>query len=140
MDIAPTTLGLCGIPVPEGMAGYDYSAHCKRPDAREYAGPPRPEREPRSAYLQQVTPKLMRHTVNRPWRAVVTRDGWKYACAPGHDWLLFNTAEDPCEQANYVYDRAFQPQKERCHRLLADWIAATGDRFPLPDISLDRDT
>ena len=22
-----------------------------------------------------------------------------------------------------------------CHRLLADWIAATGDRFPLPDIT-----
>ena len=119
VDIAPTTLGLCGIPVPEAMVGYDYSAHCKRPDAPEYSGPPRPEREPRSAYLQQVTPKLMRHTVNRPWRAVVTRDGWKYACTPGHDWLLFDTAEDPCEQANYVYDRTFQPQKERCHRLLA---------------------
>ena len=26
------------------------------------------------------------------------------------------------------------------HRLLADWIAATGDRFSLPEIGLDRDT
>ena len=76
--------------------------------------------------------------MNRPWRAVVTRDGWKYACTPGHDWLLFITAEDRYEQANQVYDGAFQPQKERCHRLLADWIAATGDRFPLPEIDLDR--
>ena len=139
VDIAPTTLGLCGIPVPGEMAGYDYSAHCKRPDAPEYGGPPQPDREPLSAYLQQIPPKLMRHTVNRPWRAVVTRDGWKYACTPGHDWLLFNTAEDPYEQANYVYDAAFQSQKERCHRLLAHWIAATGDRFSLPGIALDRD-
>ncbi len=138
VDIAPTTLGLCGVPVPDGMVGYDYSAHCKRPDAPEYRGPPQPDREPHSAYLQQIPPKLMRHTVNRPWRAVVTRDGWKYACTPGHDWLLFNTAEDPFEQANYVYDAAFQAQKERCHRLLADWIAATGDRFSLPDITPDR--
>ena len=139
VDIAPTTLGLCGIPVPGAMVGYDYSAHCTRSDAPEYSGPPQPDREPRSAYLQQIPPKLMRHTVNRPWRAVVTRDGWKYACTPGHDWLLFNTAEDPYEQANHVYNAAFQPQKERCHRLLADWIAATGDRFSLPDIALDRD-
>ena len=139
VDIAPTTLGLCGIPVPGAMVGYDYSSHCTRSDAPEYRGPPQPDREPRSAYLQQIPPKLMRHTVNRPWRAVVTRDGWKYACTPGHDWLLFNTAEDPYEQANHVYNAAFQPQKERCHRLLADWIAATGDRFSLPDIALDRD-
>ena len=108
------------------------------PDAPEYTGPPQPECEPQSAYLQQIPPKLLLHTVNRPWRAVVTRDGWKYACTPGHDWLLFNTVDDPYEQANYVYDAAFQPQKERCHRLLADWIAATGDRFPLPEIALDR--
>ena len=111
VDIAPTTLGLCGIPVPGAMVGYDYSAHCKRADAPEYSGPQQPAREPQSAYLQQIPPKLHAHTVNRPWRAVVTRDGWKYACTPGHDWLLFNTAEDPYERANYVYNAAFQSQK-----------------------------
>ena len=33
VDIAPTTLGLCGIPVPASMIGYDYSAHCIHSDA-----------------------------------------------------------------------------------------------------------
>ena len=66
----------------------------------------------------------------------MTRDGWKYACTPGTDWLLFDIASDPYEQANGVYDASFQEQKERCHRLLAEWIDATGDRFPLPDINL----
>ena len=136
VDIAPTSLGLCGIDAPEGMAGYDYSAHCIRPDAPEYRGDPRPETEPRSAYLQQIPPKLHRHTTSQPWRGVVTRDGWKYACTPGSEWMLFDTATDPCEQANYVFDAAFQEQKERCHGLLADWIASTGDRFPLPDVAL----
>ena len=31
---------------------------------------------------------------------------------------------------------ADRTQKEHCHRLLAEWIATTGDHFPLPDIAL----
>ena len=136
VDIAPTSLGLCGIDAPEGMVGHDYSAHCIRSDAPEYRGDPSPEAEPQSAYLQQIPPKLHRHTTSQPWRGVVTRDGWKYACTRGADWMLFDTANDPYEQANYVFDAAFQEQKERCHRLLAEWIESTGDRFPLPDVAL----
>lgn len=137
VDIAPTTLGLCGIPVPEGMVGFDYSARCIHPNEPEHKGPPRVDAEPQSAYLQQIPPKPHQHTTSKPWRGVVTCDGWKYVCTKGNDWLLFNTAEDPYEQANYVYNASFQNQKERCHQLLSEWIDTTGDRFPLPDISLD---
>ena len=136
VDIAPTSLGLCNIDTPAGMVGHDYSAHCILPDAPEHRGVPQPEAEPQSAFLQQIPPKPHRNTTSQPWRAVVTRDGWKYACTPGTDWLLFDTTDDPYEQANYVYDASCQEQKERCHRLLAEWIDATGDRFPLPDITL----
>ena len=136
VDIAPTSLGLCGIAAPEGMVGYDYSANCIRPDAPEYRGPPQPEAEPQSAYLQQIPPKPHARTTSQPWRGVVTRDGWKYACTAGSDWMLFDTANDPYEQANYVFDASCQTQKERCHRLLAEWIESTGDRFPLPDVAL----
>lgn len=139
VDIAPTTLGLCGLPVPPEMVGHDYSGHCIRPDAPEYCGEPDRDQEPDSAYLQQIPRKMHNHSVNKAWRGVVTRDRWKYVCTPGNDWLLFNTAEDPYEQANYVYDRFYQDQKERCHGLLARWIEATGDTFPLPDISLSID-
>ena len=136
VDIAPTTLGLCGLPVTPEMVGHDYSGHCIRLDAPEYSSPPERDQEPDSAYLQQIPRKMHSHSVNKAWRGVVTRDGWKYVCTPGNDWLLFNTAEDPYEQANYVYDRFFQRQKERCHALLARWIEATGDTFALPDIRL----
>ena len=136
VDIAPTTLGLCGIPTPPEMVGHDYAAHCIRPDAPEYGGPPKRALEPDSAYLQQIPRKMHNHSVNRAWRGLMTRDGWKYACTPDNDWLLFNTAEDPYEQANYVYDRAFQEQKERCHARLTRWIEETGDAFDLPDISI----
>ena len=138
VDIAPTTLGLCGIPVPASMVGYDYSAHCIHSDASEYKGPPKTDKEPESAYLQQIPRKFHRHSVNKAWRGVVTRDGWKYVCTPGNDWLLFNTVEDSYEQANYVYDRSYQEPKEYCHNLLARWIEKTVDNFELPDISLPQ--
>lgn len=136
VDIAPTSLGLCGISTPPEMVGHDYSAHCIRPDAPEYHGAPEQDQEPNSAYLQQIPRKMHPHSVNKAWRGVLTRDGWKYVCTPGNDWLLFNTSEDPYEQANYVYDRVYQTPKERCHELLAHWIEETGDTFTLPVIGL----
>jgi len=138
VDIAPTTLGLCGIPVPTNMIGYDYSAHCIHSDALEYKGPPKTDEEPESAYLQQIPRKLHRHSVNKAWRGVVTRDGWKYVCTPSNDWLLFNTVEDCYEQANYVYDKSYQKPKEYCHNLLNRWVEETGDSFQLPDIRLPQ--
>lgn len=148
VDIAPTSLGLCGIPVPETMVGYDYSAQCIGVAAEEYAGPPSRDQEPASAFLQQIPPRPFAvgpkgkapgsflDCVNTPWRGVATRDGWKYVCTPGNEWMLYNTVEDPFEQANHVYNERFRSEKERCHHLLAEWIAATGDDFPLPDIAL----
>ncbi|MGI5899270.1 MAG: sulfatase [Christensenellales bacterium] len=136
VDIAPTTLGLCGIPAPEWMTGYDYSPLCIKQDRAEAHENSHPM--PESAYLQQIPRKYHRHSVNKAWRAVVTRDGWKYACFPESDWLLFNLNDDPYEMANLCHDTVFQPQKERLHALLARHIEKTGDSFPLPDISLGR--
>ena len=138
VDIAPTTLGLCGIEKPEWMVGYDYSYMCISNDRPEYRVRENMSiQEPDSAYLQQIPRKFHRHSVNKPWRGVLMRDGWKYVCMPGHDWLLFNTKEDPYEMANLCYDIAFQKQKERCHQRLARWIEETGDDFRLPDISIN---
>jgi arylsulfatase A-like enzyme len=70
VDIAPTTLGLCGIAKPAWMRGYDYSGFrlTKRPR----------DGQPDSAYLQAVVPTGHANSVNKAWRGVVTRDGWKY--------------------------------------------------------------
>jgi arylsulfatase A-like enzyme len=138
VDIAPTTLGLCGIEPPTWMNGHDYSSLCVRADSPEHrpAAQESDKAAPESAYLQQIPRKMHAHSVHRAWRGVVTRDGWKYVCTPANDWLLFNTSADPFEEANLVYDRAFQSEKERCHALLRAWIETTGDEFAMPDISL----
>lgn len=136
VDIGPTSLGLCGIPTPGWARGFDYSGVClsgtKARDADNSA------EEPSSAYLQQIPRKFHRHSVNRAWRGVVTRDGWKYVCTPGNDWLLHNVAEDPYEQANLCYDTIYQERKELLHAELGRWIRETGDDFELPEITLPR--
>lgn len=109
VDIAPTTLGLCGINKPEWMVGYDYSYHCIKEDRPEYQEIDKNDREePDSAYLQQIPRKYHHHTVNKAWRGVLMRDGWKYVCMPDHDWLLFNINEDPYEMANYCHNIKYQ--------------------------------
>ena len=126
VDMAPTTLGLCGIAKPTGMRGTDYSGlrllHHERPAI------------PDSAFLQLVRPTLHGNSTDRPWRGVVTTDGWKYACLEHQPWLLFNLNEDPYEQANLAHNTAFAGPRKRLHDRLAQWISDTGDNFPLPSL------
>ena len=124
VDIAPTTLGLCGIAVPDWMEGTDYSGYRLR-------GKPTGN-EPDSAYLQCVIPTGHSDSVDRPWRGVVTRDGWKYVALEEHPWLLYNLNEDPYEQANLALNPRFRAERRRLQDRLAAWIRDTGDQFALP--------
>lgn len=132
VDIAPTTLGLCGIRTPSSMRGHSYAHHCLHPSDPLKAATDEPLSDPESAFLQQIPRKFHPHSVNKAWRGVVTRDGWKFVCQPGQDWLLHNLNEDPYELANYAHDHAFAYERKRCLSLLQDWIEKTGDEFPLP--------
>lgn len=124
VDIAPTSLGLCGLDAPDWMVGHDYS-HLYRLD--------RPRQTlPDSAFLQLVIPTGHSHSVDRPWRGVVTADNWKYIVLENQPWLLFNLNEDPYEQANLAHNTRFKVERKRLHDRLAQWIADTGDSFALP--------
>ena len=126
VDIAPTTLGLCGIDAPEWMRGHDYSG---------LRLPSRPQLEsPDSAFIQSVIPTGHGDSVDRPWRAVVTRDGWKYVVFEGQPWLMFNLNEDPYELVNLAHNTKFRAERKRLQDRLAKWIADTGDMFTLPTI------
>ena len=122
VDVAPTTLGLCGIEKPAAMAGTDYSGLRTR----------RPVEEPESAYLQHIVPVPDADHVDCAWRGVVTRDGWKYVCQERQPWMLFNLSDDPHEQVNLVWNPAHRNERRRLHERLAAWIAQTADTFPLP--------
>ncbi len=125
VDIAPTSLGLCGLPVPEWMQGFDYSGYRLR-------GKPVLS-EPDSAYLQVVIPTRHADSIDRPWRGLVTRDGWKYVALEGQPWLMFNLNEDPYEQSNLAFNSRYGVERKRLNERLAGWIADTEDSFNLPD-------
>lgn len=123
VDIAPTTLGLCGLGVPEWMEGFDYS---HRRTGRNFKK--RVEQEPDSAFLQMIDQRESSY----PWRGVVTRDGWKYACVENGEWLLFDLNADPFEQNNLAFNAYHRQKRSNMKALLQDWIEKTGDDFALP--------
>lgn len=130
VDIAPTSLGLCGLDVPEWMDGADFSRCYRRGDSGQApAGLPE---LPDSAYLQNVVPTGHGNSIDRPWRGVVTADGWKYVCLEHQPWMMFNLNEDPYEQANLAHNSMFASRRRDLQERLARWIADTGDQFALP--------
>ncbi len=124
VDIAPTSLGLCEIKPPDWMEGFDY-AH--RRTGRNYQE--RVAEEPESAYLQLIGDRESGYA----WRCVVTRDGWKYACVGGGEWLLINLNDDPYEQNNLAFHTGYRAKREEMKVLLRQWIEKTGDAFPVPE-------
>ncbi len=133
IDISPTTLGLCGIEVPEFMQGYDYSSFCLNKNNINYKENTKPV--PKSAYLQQMVRKRHNHGINKEWRAVISDDGYKYVCYPKTDAMLFNLKEDPFEMANICHDQYYHKEKLRLHNLLEQYISDTEDKFELPGIN-----
>jgi arylsulfatase A-like enzyme len=126
VDIAPTTLGLCGIDAPEWMEGTDYAGYRLRDrQVRD---------EPDSAFIQSVIPHQYANGIDRAWRGVVTRDGWKYVVLEHQPWLLYNLNEDPYEQVNLAFNKAYVQQRRRLQDRLAAWIRDTDDEFPLPEV------
>lgn len=125
VDVAPTTLGLVGIDKPDWMAGFDYSGE------RTGSGA---DTAPDSAFLQAVIPTGHGDSIDRPWRGVVTDDGWKYVALEGQPWMLFDLNEDPYELANHAHNSRYRAVRERLQDRLATWIADTGDTFDLPEL------
>lgn len=95
VDISATTLGLCGIKVPLWMYGTDYSNHVLGKKCNE-------KEEPDAVLLQHIYPKNF-ECLDRPWRGIVTKDGWKYVVIKDQPIMLFNLKEDPYELNNMVY-------------------------------------
>ena len=125
VDIAPTTLGLCGIRKPDWMEGADLSYH--------RIGAPPGVPDPDSAFLQCVIPTGQGETLNTPYRGIVTRDGWKYVCFENQSWLQFNLNEDPYEEINLAQLDRYRPERRKSIARLKQWIADTGDKFAVPE-------
>jgi len=123
-DIPATTLGLAGLDLPDYMQGKDFSGVYLKNKAI-------PEAE--SGFLQGVNPTMHGNSIDRPWRGVISEDGWKFVCLEGQPWLLFDLNSDPYEQVNLAHNSKFWGERVRLYDLLKEWIDQTGDRFDLPE-------
>lgn len=116
-DLAPTTLGLAGLPVPEWMDGTDYSGLMT-------GGP---GSYPDSAYIGVPVPTGHDSSIDQAWRGVITAEGWKYIEIGDRPAMLFNLAEDPYELADHVHDPAYAREREQLKARLGEWRARIGD-------------
>jgi len=115
IDIAPTTLGLCGLDTPDWMVGHDYSW------ARR--GDPEPTNVPDCALLQVIEAR----EESPAYRGIVTRDGWKYTITKDGPWLMFNLQDDPYEMSNLVHKGRYRSRRDELHQKLLDKLEEVGD-------------
>ena len=121
VDLAPTLLGLCGLPVPADMQGTDLSRSGAR--TRHAAAQPRPSSRSSRPFFDDDAAD--------PWRGVRTTR-FMYARTEAGPWVLYDLKADPYEQHNLATDPAARGHSRRDgDAQLADWMTRTGDSWSL---------
>jgi arylsulfatase A-like enzyme len=133
VDMGPTLLALCGLPVPREMQGTDISS--------ALTGEERPA--PHSAFFQVFAPY---HTSVVPfaWRGV-RNERYMYARSKAQPWVLYDLKQDPYELKNLADDPAARGIREQMEKELAEWMERSEDSWdytwdtPWNDRVLDYD-
>ena len=125
IDLLPTTLGLAGVNAPGQTVGHDFSPLIRKE--------PSSQTLPSWSYLSLYHPSGTSYGMDRPFRGIVTADGWKLVVLPHQPWLLFNLFEDPYELANVAYHEAFASERRRLSDVLRAAAQSTGDDFAWPE-------
>ncbi len=119
VDLAPTLLSLCGLPVPEEMQGADLS--------NVVLG--KSNQGPDSAFFQIFVPYAGDSTPY-PWRGVRT-DLFLYARTEAEPWVLYDLENDPYQFRNLAQDPAHAAIQEQLEAKLATWMEQTDDSWAL---------
>jgi arylsulfatase A-like enzyme len=117
VDLAPTLLSLCGLPVAVDMQGTDLS--------NVVLGTT--DRGPDSAFFQIFVPFDGDGTPH-PWRGVRT-DRYLYARTEADPWVLYDLRDDPYERKNLLDNPAHFAAKGQLESKLADWMKRTDDSW-----------
>ena len=117
VDIAPTLLSLCGLPVPADLQGASLA-----PVVLGQA-----ESAPSAAYFQIFGPFLA-GGVERGWRGLRT-ERFMYARTKDAPWLLYDLEADPYELENLVAVPEAGPTLAELDAELTRWMERTGDSW-----------
>ena len=116
VDMAPTLLDLCGLPVPENMTGQSI-----KPMLLE--NKPGPD----AAYFQIFAPCEWQD-VPDGWRGVRTQR-YKYARFEHQPWVLYDLKTDPYEKNNLVENPQFAALQQQLDARLADCMQQQNDSW-----------
>lgn len=117
VDVMPSLLGLCGIPVPSQVQGLDYSA--------TFTGQSNTERD--AAFLFNV------HRGGGPgtdWRGVRTKE-WVYAYHVQGAWVMYDLKNDPYELKNLVGNPQYAARQKELKAQLEAMRKDLGESRPL---------
>ena len=123
IDMAPTLLSLCGLPVPREMQGTDLSGVVLD----------KVDRGPDSAFFQIFVP-FAGDTTPRPWRGVRT-ERHMYARTQEGPWLLYDLKDDPYERKNLAQDPGHVALRTEMEEKLGGWMKRNR-RLPGPMIRM----
>ncbi len=115
-DVAPTMLGLAGLPVPAEMQGADLSAVVRGGEGG-----------PDSAFFQLFVP-YHSDRVAEGWRGVRTQR-YMYARTESEPWLLYDLQADPDERRNLAAEPDAAAIRAELEKKLESWMKKTGDAW-----------
>ena len=115
--MAPTLLGLAGLPVPKSMQGADLSAVAR---GETLAGP--------DAVLLQIFVPFNPDQIARPWRGIITADH-TYARFEDEPWVLFDHRHDPAQLNNLVGQAEHAALERQLDERLAELMKRHGDAW-----------
>lgn len=120
VDMAPSLLGLAGLPIPVEMQGTDLSPTMRGQE----------QSRPDSVFLMDIVPSDEGRRQGVPaWRGVRT-NRYTYARRQnGAGWLLYDNVQDPYQLVNRMDDPDFKEIRARMATRLDAWLKRTGDPF-----------
>jgi arylsulfatase A-like enzyme len=116
-DLAPTLLGLCGLPVPPEMEGCDFSRSLEGRDQFEQP----------SVFINNYGAFDQARGL-QPWRGVRTRQ-YTYARWLQGSSVLFDNLNDPYQQHNLALEPSQEDLLLELEEELKAWLVKTGDAF-----------
>ncbi|NJL31349.1 MAG: sulfatase [Phycisphaerales bacterium] len=117
VDVMPTLLGFCDIPVPANVQGMDYSA--------TFIGKSDTERD--AAFIFNVNKGGGPGT---DWRGIRTKE-WVYAYHFSGDWVMYDLTNDPYQLRNLIDDPKYADKKKELHEQVEAMRKQLGESRPL---------
>ncbi|MFO7975237.1 MAG: sulfatase [Candidatus Hydrogenedentota bacterium] len=128
-DIMPTLLGLCGVPIPDGVEGLDYSGYIK--------GGPNPGDGTAVIMCPQPFGQVTRKNGGREYRGIVD-SRYTYVRDLEGPWLLFDNENDPYQLKNLCNDPSMAEIQAKLDAQLNKRLAERNDEFLPGPVYIER--